>query len=162
MRESIQIMSTSFTKGASSLFLSERRIFLSSLPCLTKRSLARVGILLLYGWGAASAAAQSPSTYESTCRHIGVAGKTLFAECRRADGGYKQTNLPVAGVENLNGALHFTSMYQASTFQDSCKDIVVAVRTLSATCRRIDGGFARTSIPIPGIENVDGDLRYRH
>jgi CVNH domain len=135
---------------------------LLSLSSLTKSAVAPAGILLFYGWVVGAAAAQSPSTYESTCRHIGIAGKTLFAECRRADGGYKRTNLLVAGIENVNGTLHFSSMYQASAFQDSCKDIVVAARTLSATCRRIDGGFARTSISIPGIENVDGDLRYRH
>jgi hypothetical protein len=162
MRESIRTMSTSSTKGAPASFFQKERSVLLSLSLLTGRALAPAGILLLCGWGAGAAAAQSPSAYEPTCRHIGIAGKTLFAECRRADGGYKQTSLPVAGIENANGALHFTSMYQASTFQDSCKDIVVAVRTLSATCRRIDGGFARTSIPIPGIENVDGDLRYRH
>jgi hypothetical protein len=127
---------------------------------LTRRLSA--ALLLAYGGAIGEARAQSASTYVSSCRHVGVAGKTLFADCRRADGKFKQTALPIAGIENANGALRFTSMYQASTFQDSCKDINVAASTLVATCRRADGGFARTSIAIPGIENVDGDLRYRH
>jgi hypothetical protein len=115
---------------------------------------------LLSTFGAANA--QSVSTYDASCRHIGVSGKTLFAHCRRIDGAFRQTTLPIAGIENRNGALRFTTMYQASTFQDSCNDIEVAGKMLSARCRRIDGGFTRTSIPIPGIENIDGDLRYRH
>jgi hypothetical protein len=115
---------------------------------------------LLSTFGAANA--QSVSTYDASCRHIGVAGKTLFADCRRIDGAFRQTTLPIAGIENRIGALRFTTMYQASTFQDSCNDIEVAGKMLSARCRRIDGGFTRTSIPIPGIENIDGDLRYRH
>jgi hypothetical protein len=115
---------------------------------------------LLSASGAASA--QSVSTYDMSCSHIGVVGKTLFADCRRIGRGFKKAELPIAGVENHNGALRFTSMYQASTFQDSCGDIEVAGKILSARCRRIDGGFTRTSIPIPGIENIDGDLRYRH
>jgi hypothetical protein len=129
---------------------------------LTKSALLLTTAFSTYGGASGGADAQSASTYQRTCRNVGVAGKTLFAECRRIDGSFKKANLLIAGIENANGALRFTNMYRASTFQDSCKDIVVVVSTLFATCRRIDGGFARTSIAIPGIENVDGDLRYRH
>jgi hypothetical protein len=108
-----------------------------------------------------SASAQSVSTYAASCRHIGVAGKTLLADCRRLDGSFKKTDLPIAGIENRNGALRYTSMYRASTFQDSCEEIKVAGKILSAKCRRVDGGFGKSSIAIPGIENADGDLRYR-
>ena len=105
--------------------------------------------------------AQPASTYDRSCRHIQVTGKTLSAECRRSDGNYKQATLPIAGIDNVGGRLRFTSMYRASSFQDSCKDIRVDRKTLFATCRRPDGGFTRSSIRIPGIENLDGDLRYR-
>jgi hypothetical protein len=63
---------------------------------------------LLSTFGAANA--QSVSTYDASCRHIGVAGKTLFAHCRRIDGAFRQTTLPIAGIENRNGALRFTTM----------------------------------------------------
>src|SRR5476651_1821470 len=126
---------------------------------VSKPALLCATLLLAFG---GPASAQSASTYAASCRHIGVAGKTLLADCRRLDGSYKKTDLPIAGVENRNGALRYSSIYQASTFQDSCEDIQVAGRILSAKCRRIDGGFSKSSIAIPGIENVDGDLRYRH
>jgi hypothetical protein len=113
------------------------------------------------GSGAVGAESPSPSTYQTSCVHIGVIGKTLYADCRRNAGGFKRAALPIAAIENRNGSLRFTSMYRASTFQDSCKDIAVAGNVLYATCRRDDGGFNETSIIIPGIANVDGDLRYR-
>ena len=125
---------------------------------------ALLATALLLSSAAALGAEESPtaSTYQTSCRHIGGVGRTLFAECRRANGAYKQTELPIAGIENDNGSLRFTSMYKASTFQDNCGDIEVAGTILSARCRRIDGGFTKTSIAIPGIVNIDGDLRYRH
>jgi CVNH domain len=131
----------------------------SSILAATKPALLFAALLCALS-GAASAA--SESSFHLSCRHIGVAGKTLYAECRRINGAFKLTALPIGGIENHNGALQLTSMFQASTYQDSCTDIEVAENVLSARCRRVDGGFTRTSIPIPGIENIDGDLRYRH
>jgi hypothetical protein len=137
----------------------ELRSVPSSILAVTRPTLLFAALLCTWG-GAASAG--SESSFHLSCRHIGVAGKTLYAECRRINGSFKLTALPIAGIENHNGALQLTSMFQASTYQDSCTDIEVAENILSARCRRIDGGFTRTSIPIPGIENIDGDLRYRH
>jgi hypothetical protein len=128
----------------------------------TKPALLATALLLSSAAAVGAEEAATASTYQTSCRHIGGVGRTLFAECRRANGAYKQTDLPIAGIENDNGSLRFTSMYKASTFQDNCGDIEVAVTILSARCRRIDGGFIKTSIPIPGIVNIDGDLRYRH
>ena len=119
--------------------------------------------ILLAALGATAGMADTmpASTYVASCRNIGIAGSTLYAECRGAKGAYKQTSLRIAGVENHNGALHYTTMYKASNFQDSCRDIVVAGNTLTALCRRDDGGFVRTSIPVPGlVVDSDGDLRY--
>jgi hypothetical protein len=130
-----------------------------SMPEAIKPALCVVSLLLAFD---GPASAQSASTYAASCRHIGVVGKTLFADCRRLDGSFKRTDLPIAGIENRDGALRYTSMYQASTFQDACEDIEVAGKVLSAKCRRIDGGFSKTSIVIPGIENGDGNLQYRH
>ena len=124
-----------------------------------KRSI--VGAMILWALAAAPVNAQPQSSYVPSCRHIGVAGKTLFAECRRKNGGFKRTSLPIAGIANHDGALQFTSMYRPSTFQDSCRDIRATAIMLYATCRRDDGSFKASWIPIPGIANVDGDLRYR-
>jgi len=57
--------------------------------------------------------------------------------------------------------LQFNGMDQPSTFQNSCAGIGIAGATLFAHCRRIDGGFNRTSILVPGIANINGVLRYQ-
>ena len=110
---------------------------------------------------AGAAQAQSPSSYQMSCTHIGVAGSTLFANCRRINGSFNHTSILIPGIENINGVLKFNGMDQASSFQNSCSAIGVAGKTLFANCRRIDGGFTRTSILIPGIANIDGVLRYQ-
>jgi hypothetical protein len=121
--------------------------------------------LALTGLLAASAAANAantppPSTFQASCRHIAITGSTVTAECRRNNGSYKHTWLRVAGVENLHGVLHYTTVYESSTFQDSCKDIKIAGAAISALCLKDDGAFAKTWIAIPDLVNENGDLRY--
>ncbi len=108
-----------------------------------------------------AAEAQSPSTYQQSCGRIGVAGSTLFANCRRRDGSFSRTSIAIPGIENIDGVLQFNGMGAPSTFQNSCGQIGVAGSTLFANCRRRDGSFNRTSIAIPGIANIDGQLRYQ-
>jgi xanthine dehydrogenase molybdopterin-binding subunit B len=107
------------------------------------------------------AQAQSLSSYQQSCNQIGVAGDTLFANCRRMDGGFTRTSIAIPGVSNNDGVLQFDGMRAPSTFQNSCNHIGVAGSTLFANCRRMDGGFNRTSIAIPGVANIDGRLRYQ-
>jgi hypothetical protein len=114
--------------------------------------------VLLVASGAADA--QPASTFQASCRHIRIAGSTVSAECRRNNGSYKPTWLRIAGVENLNGTLHYTTVYRVSTFQDSCKDITIAGAAISALCLREDGSLAKSWIAIPDMVNKDGDLRY--
>ena len=47
-----------------------------------------------------------------------------------------------------------------SNYQNSCWNTQVDGATLSARCRRINGGSKRTSISIRGIENRNGNLTY--
>lgn len=47
-----------------------------------------------------------------------------------------------------------------STYQLSCNNIYSRGNILSATCRRANGTFRRTSILLRGIENINGVLRY--
>jgi CVNH domain len=104
--------------------------------------------------------AQSPSTYPSSCHHIGMSGATLVAVCRRVDGSFNQTSIVLQGIENIDGQLQFTQPSQPASFQDSCRDIHVIGSTLNAICRRADGSYERTSMEVPGIANVDGNLQY--
>jgi hypothetical protein len=110
---------------------------------------------------AGAAHAQSASSFQMSCDHIGVAGSTLFANCRRINGSFNRTSILLPGIENIDGALRFNGMGEPSTFQNSCTGIGIAGATLFAHCRRIDGGFDRTSIVVPGIANIDGVLRYQ-
>ena len=105
--------------------------------------------------------AQSASSFQRSCTQIGVAGSTLFANCRRIDGGFTKTSIGIPGIENINGTLRFNGMGQPSSFQNSCTQIGVAGSTLFANCRRIDGRFTKTSIAIPGIANINGKLQYQ-
>ncbi len=45
-----------------------------------------------------------------------------------------------------------------STFQYSCIDISIDKNILSANCYKIDETLKKTSIPVPGIRNKNGDL----
>jgi hypothetical protein len=122
-------------------------------------------LVLASGAAAAATATSAPppsSTFQASCRNIAITGSTVTAECRRNNGTYKHTWLRIAGVENLNGTLHYVTMYQASTFQDSCKDMTIAGAEISAMCLKDDGSLVKTSIAIPGMVNSDGDLAYAH
>jgi hypothetical protein len=48
-------------------------------------------------------------SYINSCRHIGIRGDRLFADCRRMDGSWQRTALDVAGcvgdIGNLDGRL---------------------------------------------------------
>ena len=56
---------------------------------------------------AGPADAQGASTYQMSCRHIGVAGSTLFANCRRMDGSFNRTSILIPGIENIDGVLRY-------------------------------------------------------
>jgi CVNH domain len=47
-----------------------------------------------------------------------------------------------------------------SNYQNSCWNTQVNGANLSARCRRVNGSSKRTSIPIRGIENRNGNLTY--
>jgi phage tail tape-measure protein len=105
--------------------------------------------------------AQGASSYQLSCMGIGVSGATLFGQCRRLNGSWASTSIQIRGVQNINGMLQFGGMGQPSSFQLTCVRIRVAGDMLSAQCRRVDGSYRRTSIPIQGIANIDGTMRYQ-
>ncbi len=106
-----------------------------------------------------SGAHAQPSSFQRTCRSIGVTGATLHATCRRINGSWNRTAIQIRGIENINGSLRVTGG-GASSYQLTCRNIGANGDVLFATCRRVDGAWQPTSIHIPDIANIDGVLRY--
>jgi hypothetical protein len=101
-----------------------------------------------------------PSNYQDSCGNAFIDGPRLVATCRRVDGSLRRASIMLGGIENINGQLQFTRPNRPASFQDSCQHIHIIGGTITAACRRVDGSYERTSIELPGIENVDGHLRY--
>lgn len=106
------------------------------------------------------AQAVSPSSYQSSCRNISIDGSRLSASCRTIAGNYISSSIYVQGIENKDGRLNFTRLGVASSYQRTCNNIGIAGATLTASCRKINGTYEGTSILIPGIKNINGDLTY--
>jgi CVNH domain len=65
---------------------------------------------VLAGTGTPAAAQAPRGSYEQTCRHIGVRGSTLYAECQNTGGGWQTTQLRDfdrcnGEIQNINGSL---------------------------------------------------------
>jgi CVNH domain len=104
----------------------------------------------------------SYSNYQNSCQNIRVYETTLSARCRRVNGGSNRTSIEIRGIRNRNGILTYLSnATDSSSYQNSCRNVRVYGTTLSARCRRANGGSNTTSIRIRGIENRDGTLNYR-
>jgi hypothetical protein len=106
------------------------------------------------------------SSFQNTCSNISFMysgnNAALEAECLRANGTPNKTSLILPGISNQNGVLVQGS--GASTFQESCGNIMInAVNftevTLSAFCRKVDGSFNHTSVPLNNISNENGVLK---
>jgi CVNH domain len=109
----------------------------------------------------AVASSKSDSNYQNSCWNVQVDGVILSARCYRINGGSTRTSILIQGIENRNGNLtYFPSSKSASNYQNSCWNAQVDGVILSARCYRINGGSTRTSIPIRGIENRNGNLTY--
>jgi hypothetical protein len=114
----------------------------------------------IWGLPTIPARAQQPASFQSSCKDISIAGATLSAICRRKDGSFNQTSIVLRGIANINGQLRLTQPDAPATFQDSCQNIHVVGNTLTATCRRADGSSSESSILIPEITNIDGNLQF--
>ncbi|MDF5734642.1 MULTISPECIES: CVNH domain-containing protein [unclassified Nostoc] len=51
---------------------------------------------------------RSASSYQNSCRNIGVTGATLTASCRRINGTYNSTSILIKGIYNNNGVLRYS------------------------------------------------------
>ncbi len=98
------------------------------------------------------------STFQGSCKDISIDKNILSASCYKLDKTWKKTSIPVPGIKNQNGDLKKTGLSNVSTFQHSCKDISIEKHILSASCYKLDKTWKKTSIPVLGITNSNGDL----
>jgi hypothetical protein len=104
--------------------------------------------------------AQQASTFQNSCRNIRVAGNTLSATCLRANLTRNNTSILIRGIDNINGVLIAGNINNLSTYQNSCRNIQIYGITLVARCQRRNGTFNLTSVFVPGINNINGNLTY--
>ncbi len=125
-------------------------------------SVITLGLGLLASTTTFSSPAQavSPSSYQSSCRNITISSDLLSASCRTISGSYRNSSIRIQGIQNKDGVLDFTRLGVASSYQRTCGNIGIAGATLTSSCRRINGTYRSTSILIPGIKNINGDLTY--
>jgi len=102
----------------------------------------------------------SASSYQHSCERINVSGATLSAQCKTGQGSNKNTSILIKGISNNDGTLQFVGINIASSYQHSCENMSVSGATLTAQCKTKQGINKNTSIPIPGIHNMDGNLTY--
>ncbi|MEH2457553.1 CVNH domain-containing protein, partial [Nostoc sp.] len=104
------------------------------------------------------------SSYQKSCFNIKVEdGDLLSATCITISGRLNKTSIRIPGIENIGGLLTFNNPNNYSSYQKSCFNIKVEDGDLlSATCITISGRLNKTSIRIPGIENIDGLLTFNN
>jgi hypothetical protein len=135
---------------------------LSRLPSL--RSFATCGaILATIPVNPVFAAANSPSSYQQSCKNMYVSGATLGGQCKTRSGTYIQSpTILIRGIWNNEGVLSYTSdPTKASSYQTSCQSIQLLDKVIiQAACRKSDGSLNVTKIKIRGIWNNNGRLSY--
>lgn len=116
-----------------------------------------------------SASAQSPSTFQKTCKDIkyGVDSKgtpVVQASCLKKDGKTRVTSYAaLRGFHNNEGRL--TAGAGLSTFQKTCRDSSMEVKGqhvyLMSTCAKTNGEVVKTSTILYDVNNIDGQLQHR-
>jgi hypothetical protein len=119
---------------------------------------------------AALAADPPPGTYLETCTAAAVAGDTLTATCKRADGSEQPASLDnyqdcKGDIWNNDGTLGCPQgNIPAGRYTESCEYVTVVGDVLSATCRAAGDTVVSASLPdykkcVPGtILNINGRL----
>lgn len=100
------------------------------------------------------------STFDTSCTDISINGAQLSATCIKKDGSNQRTSITIKGVHNRDGKLVQGNFDEESTFNQSCVDVSITGKKISATCSAFDGGSQRSSVTLLGIHNDDGRLTY--
>src|SRR5882672_9439068 len=108
----------------------------------------------------------------ATCRNPNMKGGTLYAQCQRMNGGWRDSSIDPrqcgkGGVANDNGNLICEGGGGGNTpggsWQQTCRNANVNGGTLYAQCQRMNGGWRYSSIDPRqcgngGVANNDGNL----
>ena len=116
-----------------------------------------------------SASAQSPSTFQKTCKDLkyGVDSKgtpVVQASCLKANGQSSVTSYAaLRGFHNFEGRL--TAGPGFGTFQKTCRNSSFEVKGqhvyLKSTCAKTNGEEVATSTVLYDVHNKDGQLQHR-
>lgn len=109
-------------------------------------------------------------SYTASCRDIVVTTSSITASCRSSTGGDRTSTIASpdschSPIDNIDGFLS-CSMGNATpprgSYRATCHDVVANGSTLSASCRRGDGSYQRSSLDFAGcqgpISNHQGAL----
>ena len=99
--------------------------------------------------------------FDQSCTNMRVFDNILEAECLTRDGRSVYTNIPLRGIQNINGNLVVNSNNPENNFLASCGSFSVRGNELHATCLTGNGDFKDTFIVLNDIDNINGRLRYR-
>lgn len=96
-----------------------------------------------------------PGNYKETCRGINVEGNRLWAECRKEDGGWRESSINYnncySDLANQNGRLvcgrrHHHNYLPDGNYKETCRNMMVNDDVLNAECRKRNGEWRNTSI----------------
>lgn len=111
--------------------------------------LATVGILL------PQAVAQTPDgSFQASCRNISFQNPILNASCKTDSGDWNRTQLNVSSCigdifNDAGGNLRCTTApLRQGSYQQSCKDAVMAGSVLNATCKSNSGNWRATALEV--------------
>ena len=96
-------------------------------------------------------------SFEWTCRNVRLEGLSLYADCRRIDGSYRPSSLPLDTViGNVEGAFK----WGYKNFSSTARDVSVQGSLLKATLKKSDGTWVEATLSLgTNIVNADGILK---
>ncbi|MCJ1240834.1 hypothetical protein MMC14_008838 [Varicellaria rhodocarpa] len=96
-------------------------------------------------------------SFEWSCRNIRLEGPTLHVECRRIDGSYRPSSLPLDTIlENVDG----TFKWGNGNFSSSANNVRLEGNILKGNLQGLSGAFTEATLSLSSnIVNVDGILK---
>ena len=96
-------------------------------------------------------------SFEWSCKNIRLDGLNLFADCRRIDGSYRTSSLPLDTIiGNVDGAFKWGYRNLSGTAQD----LGIQNGLLQAKLKKSDGTWVEASLNLgTNVVNADGILK---